>query len=48
MLGGRLDWRDYLKSLRGFHVESVFSREDPLPGLVELALIPYLCAKRGF
>ena len=45
---GRQDWRAYLQSLRGFHVESVFSREDPLPGLVELALIPYLQVKRGY
>jgi D-aspartate ligase len=48
LLGGRLDWRAYLRSLYGFHVESVFSREDPVPGLVELALIPYLYLKRGF
>ena len=30
------------------NVESVFSRDDPLPGLAELALLPYLAAKRGF
>jgi len=48
VLGGRLDWRDYLRSLRRFDVEAVFSREDPLPGLVELALIPYLSVRRGF
>jgi D-aspartate ligase len=35
-------------AVRQFHVESVFSREDPLPGLVELALLPYLSVKRGF
>jgi len=48
ILGGRLDWRSYVQSLRSFQVESVFSREDPLPGLAELALIPYLYIKRGF
>jgi len=48
ILGGRMNWREYLQSLASFHVESVFSREDPLPGLVELALVPYLQAKRGF
>jgi D-aspartate ligase len=47
ILDGRLDWRTYVRSLRSFHVESVFSREDPLPGLAELALIPYLVVKRG-
>jgi D-aspartate ligase len=46
--GGRLDWRTYLGSLRASDVEAVFSREDPLPGLVELTLIPYLYVKRGF
>jgi predicted ATP-grasp superfamily ATP-dependent carboligase len=45
---GHLDWRAYLQSLRGVHVESVFSREDPLPALVELTLVPYLAVKRGF
>jgi predicted ATP-grasp superfamily ATP-dependent carboligase len=46
--GGRLHWRQYLRSVRSFDVEAVFSRQDPLPGLVELALIPYLSVKRGF
>jgi predicted ATP-grasp superfamily ATP-dependent carboligase len=46
--GGRLHWRKYLRSVRSFDVEAVFSRQDPLPGLVELALIPYLSVKRGF
>ena len=29
-------------------IESVFCREDMLPGLMELALVPYLYLKRGF
>jgi D-aspartate ligase len=45
--GGRLRTVDYLRSLRHANVEAVFSREDPLPGLAELALIPYLAVKRG-
>jgi D-aspartate ligase len=45
---GQLDWRSYLRSLVGLHVESVFSLRDPLPGLAEVALIPYLSRKRGF
>jgi predicted ATP-grasp superfamily ATP-dependent carboligase len=48
VFGGRQNWRLYLQSLLGFDVESVFSWEDPMPGLVELALIPYLAVKRGF
>jgi predicted ATP-grasp superfamily ATP-dependent carboligase len=48
ILGGRLDWRTYARTLRAVHTESVFSRDDPLPGLFELALLPYLYVKRGF
>jgi len=48
LLGGRLEWWGYWRSLLNCHVEAVFTRDDPLPGLAELALIPYLCAKRGF
>lgn len=40
--------REYARSLRRANVEAVFSRNDPLPGLVELALLPYLAVKRGF
>jgi D-aspartate ligase len=48
IVGRRVNWRAYLRSLKGLHVEAVFSREDPLPGLVEVALIPYLYVRRGF
>jgi D-aspartate ligase len=43
-----LDWRAYVRSLRAADVESVFSRDDPLPGVAELALLPYLALRRGF
>jgi predicted ATP-grasp superfamily ATP-dependent carboligase len=43
----RLDWRAYLRSLRISDVESVFTRDDPMPGVAELALLPYLAMKRG-
>lgn len=39
--------RDYLRSLRGLNTEAVFSLQDPLPGLYEVALLPYLGVKRG-
>jgi len=45
---GRLGWRAYGRSVASSGVEAVFSRSDPLPGLVECALIPYLAVKRGF
>jgi hypothetical protein len=35
------------RSLRSFHIEAVFTSEDPMPGLVEFALIRYLTVKRG-
>ncbi len=37
----------YLRSLRGVDAEAVFSLRDPLPGLAELALLPYLALRRG-
>jgi len=42
---GELDWRAYLRLA---NAESVFSGDDPLPGVAELALLPYLAVKRGF
>jgi D-aspartate ligase len=48
ILSGDTDWKNYLRSLRNCNVEAVFSHRDPLPGLAELALIPYLAIKRGF
>jgi predicted ATP-grasp superfamily ATP-dependent carboligase len=39
--------REYLRSLRGIDSEAVFSWRDPLPGLFEVALLPYLALKRG-
>lgn len=38
---------DYIRSLRGVDTEAVFSRRDPLPGLYELMLLPYLAVRRG-
>jgi len=40
--------RSYLRSLRSADVEAVFARDDPMPGLAELAMLPYLIVKRGF
>ncbi|HLX39179.1 MAG TPA: hypothetical protein VKR42_01545, partial [Ktedonobacteraceae bacterium] len=45
---GNLTIGEYLRSLRNANTESVFCRDDPLPCLVELSLVPYLIAKRGF
>jgi predicted ATP-grasp superfamily ATP-dependent carboligase len=44
---GRLRPREYLRSLRAVNTEAVFSINDPLPGLYEIALLPYLAFKHG-
>jgi D-aspartate ligase len=49
MWAGRLRFRAFLRTLaREIDVEAVFSRDDPAPGLAEIALLPYLMWKRGF
>lgn len=40
--------RDYLASLRRVNTEAVFCRDDPLPFMAEIALLPYLMVVRGF
>ena len=47
ILAGTLHLGEYLRSLRGVNTEAVFSLSDPLPGLYEIALLPYLAVKRG-
>jgi len=44
---GRLSASEYLRSLRRVRSDAVFSLRDPLPGLAEIALVPYLLVKRG-
>jgi len=48
ILHGQIDWGTFLRSLRDYDEEAVFSLDDPLPGIMELAMVPYLAAKRGF
>ena len=48
IVSGDTDWKSYFRSLRNCNVEAVFNLKDPLPGLAEVALIPYLAFKRGF
>jgi D-aspartate ligase len=48
LLRGHLRWSPYWRSVLGADIESVFSLDDPLPGLAELTLLPYLFLKRGF
>jgi D-aspartate ligase len=48
IIAGRLNVMSYLKSLKSVSAESVFSSEDIMPSLMELALLPYLAVKRGY
>ena len=48
LAAGDTDLRSYLRSLRNCSADAVFSLQDPLPGLAEILLIPYLAIKRGF
>jgi predicted ATP-grasp superfamily ATP-dependent carboligase len=43
-----IDLKTYLSSVKSCNVEAVFSVKDPLPGIAELALVPYLAARKGF
>jgi len=45
---GTLRWRTYLRSLLSVDVESVYSIDDLVPALAELALVPHLIRTRGF
>jgi D-aspartate ligase len=45
---GRLSLGAYLHSLWTYDAEAVFTLRDPLPGLMECGLLPYLIVKRGF
>lgn len=44
---GTLRLGEYLRTLRGIDTEAVFSLRDPIPGIYEMALLPYLFMKRG-
>jgi predicted ATP-grasp superfamily ATP-dependent carboligase len=44
----RLSVRQYVRSLARADTDAVFARDDPLPGIAECLLAPYLIATRGF
>ena len=48
ILSGDTNVTSYFRSLKNCHVEAVFSPRDPLPGLAEMFLVPYLAIKKGF
>jgi D-aspartate ligase len=48
ILSGETRIGSYLRSMKSCSVEAVFSARDPLPGLAEVVLLPYLAIKRGF
>jgi len=46
MWHGTLSLGAYMRSLQATRVESVFSWRDPLPSFAEIAMLPYLVAKK--
>jgi D-aspartate ligase len=48
LLAHDVDLKSYIRSLRACKTEAVFSAKDPLPGVAEILLVPYLAIKRGF
>jgi D-aspartate ligase len=48
LLSGHTSLGAYLESLKRTRVESIFSRQDPLPSIAELILLPYLVMKKYF
>jgi D-aspartate ligase len=48
MLTGRITPKSYLQSLSNTKTESVFCKQDPLPFLAEVAMLPYLVFKKYY
>jgi D-aspartate ligase len=48
VMRGRLKFLPFVKSVLHSDTEAVFTLDDPLPGIAETALIPYLIHNRGF
>ncbi len=48
IIKGNLGMGDYIASMKGKKIEAVFSHKDPFPFIAEIALLPYLWAKKGF
>jgi D-aspartate ligase len=48
LLHGYIDVKSYFRSLRRAKCEAVFAKDDPLPSVAEVALLPYLIAKKYY
>jgi predicted ATP-grasp superfamily ATP-dependent carboligase len=48
LLAGDTNPISYLQSIMRCKVEAAFSRKDPIPGIVEVLMVPYLAFKKGF
>lgn len=48
IMKGNVSMGEYIASMKGKKTDAVLSIKDPLPFLAELALLPYLWAKKGF
>ena len=45
ILQRQLTIREFARSVKRTHIESVFDRRDPLPSIAEIALLPYMAAQ---
>ena len=48
LLKGRMKLAEYFDTFKGKKQFAVWSRDDPMPFIAELVLLPYLWLKRGF
>jgi D-aspartate ligase len=48
LFAGDTSLLSYLRSLMTCSADAVYSSQDPLPGLAEIVLLPYLAIKKGF
>lgn len=46
ILGGRMSFREYLRSIRPPLAQAIYAKDDPLPGVLEMPLLLYLAGKR--
>jgi predicted ATP-grasp superfamily ATP-dependent carboligase len=48
IIKGRMRVKDYLSSMKGAKTFAVFAKNDPMPFIAELVMLPYLAVKKGF
>jgi D-aspartate ligase len=46
LLRGHLNWSEYIASIKSTKIESVFCKDDLMPSVMEVSLLPYLFSKK--